>query len=124
MPVPRATRLAGLEERWHALREVFRSRAEEFADDPRGRTGYYTRTTKNLGNRENPVLVTEYSLDTKLLREIRATEQQIAIERGEWKRGTFTGPGSVPVRTTMEIVFIDPDPQPGGPPRPQRDTDG
>ena len=99
-------RLAALEERWNALRQVILTRTVEFADDPVGRTGYYTRTFKVEGSRSNPVLVEEYSLDTELLREMRALEQEMADERLLSKQEVVEETGNRPSAVAFELAEL------------------
>jgi hypothetical protein len=78
----RETRLLRLEQRAAKMDQVIESRAADrsFADVPGGHTGLLVRTLRAAGKR----LVEEFAVDVALLKEVRAHEQQAAIERGEW----------------------------------------
>lgn len=79
-------RVRYLNERHAALRQVVTERGdhESMADVPGGTTGYMVRTFKVIGTGLNQQTVEEYAVDTALLREFRAHEQQAAQELGEW----------------------------------------
>jgi len=58
---------------------VIEERAAAYADDPRGSTGLYWRRFHIRGSRENPVIVEEYLMDHKILREILRIKKQMSI---------------------------------------------
>ena len=79
-------RIAFLNERHAALRQVVQERGEHesMADVPGGKTGYVVRTMRAIGVGANQQTIEEYAIDTGLLKEFRAHEQQAAQELGEW----------------------------------------
>lgn len=79
-------RVGFLNERHAALRQIVRERGadETMADVPGGKTGYVVRTMKAIGVGANQQMIVEYAVDTALLREFRAHEQQAAQELGQW----------------------------------------
>jgi hypothetical protein len=119
-------RLAALSDRWERLRWVIAERAEDpdLARVPGGRTGLLVRQQKGLGSGDNFRVVTEYAVDTGLLREIRELEQQAAKECGEWEekhdhKHRGTGPGGEIEHVHLYIPDNGrdrPDPAAGGPP--------
>ena len=52
------------------------------ADEPVGGTGLYWRRFHIRGSRENPVIMEEYLMDHKILREILRVEEQARIATG------------------------------------------
>jgi hypothetical protein len=60
-----------------------RSESSDLSSIPGGKTGLVTKTLKGVGSRENFQIVEEYEVDTGLVREIRAVQQQIAEELGQ-----------------------------------------
>lgn len=82
----REKRIAALDDRWQRLRQVVEARAAdpEMADVPGGASGLLIRTYKLAGTGPDAQLVPEYTVDTGLLREARAHEQQAAQEAGQW----------------------------------------
>jgi hypothetical protein len=79
-------RLAGLAERHRKMAEVISQRAESLADVPGGgNTGLLVRQVKSIGRGGDFQVVEEYAVDTALLREMRETEKQAAVELGEWQ---------------------------------------
>lgn len=79
-------RIGYLNERHAAMRLIVKERGEheDMAGVPGGATGYVVCTTKAIGMGANQQVVEEYAVDTGLLREFRAHEQQAAQELGEW----------------------------------------
>ena len=64
---------------------VIEERAVSMADEAPGTsTGLMVRQTKIQSSGDGVTIVKEYSVDTALLREIRALEEQAAKELGQW----------------------------------------
>lgn len=95
----RMARVAALNDRWQRLQRVIAARAVEHAAVPGGDTGLLVRTvslvkvyraspredgSEALAPSPATVLVTEYAVDTGLLRELREHEKQAAQELGQW----------------------------------------
>jgi HAMP domain-containing protein len=78
----RNARVTALQSRWNRMRQVIDERAAspEFGDVPGGSTGLLCKTYVGK-DADQPV----YKLDTGLLAELRAHEQQAAQELGQWK---------------------------------------
>ena len=99
----RDRRLKALDDRWRALRQVISERGAdpEMADVPGGKTGLLVRTTRGVGRGEDYQLVTEYTVDVALLKELREHERQGAIEAGEWsEKREVTGKDGKPIEVT------------------------
>ncbi len=79
-------RIAFLNERHVALRQVVKERGEDesIAHIPGATTGYVVRTFKTIGVGPHAQTIEEHGIDTGLLKEFRAHEQQAAQELGEW----------------------------------------
>jgi hypothetical protein len=80
----RQNRVDALQDRWERMRAVIDARADEYADVPGGKTGLLVRQIKSIGFGQNNQTVEEYAVDTALLKELRAHEQQAAQELGQW----------------------------------------
>jgi hypothetical protein len=52
---------------------------------PGWKTGLMVRTEKQIGAGEKAIRVVEFAVDTGLLRELRAHEEQAAKELGQWE---------------------------------------
>lgn len=76
-------RVDALNDRWNRMRRVIEARAEDGETDtvPGGSTGLIVRVEKST--RDGTII--EYSVDTGLLSELRAHEQQAAKELGQWE---------------------------------------
>jgi len=71
---------------------------------PGGSTGLLVKIWKTVGRQG----VAEFQLDSSLLKELRATEQQISIERGEWLNKTqLEMRGDLPVIDVPEDASIE-----------------
>jgi len=79
-------RVRALQDRWDKLQQVIAERASDpaTAAGPGGKTGLLCRTLKSVGSGKDAQLIDEWTVDTGLLREIRAHEQQAAQELGQW----------------------------------------
>ncbi len=82
----REGRLVLLDDLYKRLMKVIVERAVAYGDDPIGRTGLYGRKFKILGRRY-PLIVEEYSLDQRLLKQLAKTLKAAAIERREDQGG-------------------------------------
>lgn len=82
----RNNRIQALQERWNAMRAVIQARAQDpaIAQVPGGETGLIVTREKVIGFGEAAHITVEYELDTGLLKELRAHEQQAAQEAGQW----------------------------------------
>jgi hypothetical protein len=88
-------RLRDLNDRYARLRAVIQQRARDpqFQEVPGGKTGLLTVSYKMMtrldSSTDPPTRITEpvaeYAVDTGMLAEMRAIEQQTAIELGQWK---------------------------------------
>ena len=82
----RNARLAALQDRWQRMRALIDARAEDMRDVPGGQTGLLVEAKKPTKYGD----VVEYQADTALLREMRETEKQAAIEVGQWSEKSET----------------------------------
>ena len=82
----RTKRVEALHDRWQRMKRVIDERAEDSSLETvaGGGTGLIVRQVKSIGFGENNQLVEEYAVDTGLLRELRAHEEQAAKELGQW----------------------------------------
>lgn len=81
----KARRLRRLNGTWEGLQQIIAERAvaREMQAAPGGKTGLLAREQKMIGSGVNAVQVTEFSVDTGLLAELRACEKQAAQELGQ-----------------------------------------
>lgn len=91
------SRVTALESRWEKMRQIITERAldPEMQSVPGGKTGLVVMTFKQLGSGATAAVVREYRVDTQLLAELRAHEQQAAEELGQWTKRTETYKESV-----------------------------
>lgn len=84
----RQSRLDALNRRWQLLEQIRQERAADptMQAVPGGKTGYIIRRFKSIGTGPNAKTIPEYETDHALLKEIRAHEQQAAIESGQWQK--------------------------------------
>lgn len=61
-----------------------RSQDEEYSEIPGGKTGLVTKNLKGIGKGDDFQVVEVYEVDTGTLKEIRATQEQVAKELGQW----------------------------------------
>ena len=113
----RAGRIARLEELDRKMNAVIEARAKavlDGGDDPTGlrktfglgdavapgaETGLMVKTTKVVGAGRHQSIVTEWAVDTGLLRELRETSKQVATEVGEWnEKRQVTGVDEGPIQ--------------------------
>jgi len=99
----RQNRVDALNDRWRRLQTVIDERAEDMATVPGGSTGLLVRQTKTVGTGPQAQIIDEYAVDTGLLRELRAHEEQAAKELGQWIEKQDTTSGGEPVRFTIAI---------------------
>lgn len=94
----RQNRIDAYNERWLKLRQVIDARATDplMKDVAGGHTGllvaspvlvkcYEAGTGETLTPMKQSIVMYEYAVDTGLLKEMRETEKQAAIELGEWQ---------------------------------------
>ena len=93
-------RVRRLDTDWKRMQQVISERAAdpEMANVPGGTTGLMVRKHKMIGSGENATMVSEYEVDTGLLKELREHEKQAAQELGQWTEKT-----SVETNTTITI---------------------
>lgn len=78
-------RVDALNARWELMRQVIQARAEAGPSTaPGAKTGLLVKTVKAIGTGKNQYEVEEWAVDTGLLRELRAHEEQAAKELGQW----------------------------------------
>jgi hypothetical protein len=97
----RARRLAKLEDRWMRLLRVIEERAADPAmkDVPGGTTGLLVKRVR----RTKAGVVEEYAVDVALLKELRETERQAAIEAGQWtEKRELSGPDGGPIKAKVD----------------------
>jgi predicted transcriptional regulator len=96
----REKRVAALNDRWERMQRVLDERAADpgVASAPGGTTGLVVKQMKMIGAGEAAMPITEYAVDTSLLKEMRATEQQAAQELGQWSEKSET-------KTEQHVTF-------------------
>jgi len=116
----RQNRVNALNDRWDRMQRIIAARAEEYRNVPGGETGLFVREVQlvkvyNGGDDpgdEDDVLysakkfveIERFSIDTGLLKEMRAHEEQAAKELGQWaEKIQQTG------NTTIRVVYDDPE---------------
>ena len=115
-------RIDALADRQRRMQTVIEERAAAAMDVPGGSTGLLVKTPKLvkvydagasdddgeiLYSAKRDVLVYEYAVDTALLKEMRATEQQAAQEIGQWTEKRDVTSGGKPVQATTFTILID-----------------
>ena len=82
----REKRVAVLNDMHDRMLSVIDERAEDVAMQavPGGKSGLITKQLKGIGKGEDFQVVEVYEMDTALVRELRATQEQIAKELGQW----------------------------------------
>lgn len=67
------------------------------------KTGILVRTFKSIGSGVSAYKVSEYAVDVPLLRELRAIQEQIARELGQWtEKREVSGPDGGPIALKMD----------------------
>lgn len=123
-------RVAALDDRWQRMRRVITERASFYGDlsikqakpataksrsqavsespsdpewvAPGAGTGLLVHTLRSIGAGDNANVVTEWEVDTGLLKELRGHEEQAAKELGQWtEKASIQASGSA-------VVFLDP----------------
>lgn len=100
-------RIAAIDDRWKRMHRVIEARAEEMEGEVAGgETGLLVRQIK-LSN--TGIQVEEYAVDTGLLKEMRALEEQAAKELGQWidrkeHTGKDGGPIGIQVHTVVAVI--------------------
>lgn len=105
-------RIARLAERHRKLELLAEERAAdpEIAKIPGGKSGFIVRRLKIVrGADGTSKAVPEYVVDAPLLSELRAIEEQIAVEVGDWKnKHEVTGKDGKPIDFAPLIIQLDP----------------
>jgi hypothetical protein len=93
------------------MQKVIESRAAEMTlpdgteEAAGGSTGLLVRTEKVIGTGDKATKITEYAVDTALLKELRAHEQQAAQELGQWlEKKELSGPDGGPVQVDLSVL--------------------
>jgi hypothetical protein len=81
----REQRIRALNDRWQRMRRLIDARAKDMADVPGGDTGLLVRKVRGIGDGSNFRQVDWYEFDHALLRELRAIEEHVAHELGQWR---------------------------------------
>jgi hypothetical protein len=83
----RARRLERLNRDWFRLQAIIDERAADPSMEgvPGGKTGLIVRKVKRLLSGDRATLVSEYTIDCRILRELRRIEKQAALECGQWE---------------------------------------
>jgi len=100
-------RVDALNDRWYKMGRVIAERATDSAiqDVPGGKTGLVIRQLKQIGAGREAQVVEEYAVDTALLKELRAHEQQAATEVGQWTEKQDVTSGGQPLKMEYTISF-------------------
>lgn len=79
-------RVAALQERWELMQQVITERSEDPINQEvaGGKTGLLAHTVKGIGSGGHFQLIDIWEVDTGLLRELRAHEEQAAKDLGQW----------------------------------------
>lgn len=79
-------RIAALDDRWDRMQTVIAERADvdEWSDVAGWGTGLLVHQRKQIGGGRDAQVVDEFAVDTGLLKELRAHEEQAAKELGQW----------------------------------------
>jgi hypothetical protein len=77
-------RIRNLEARLEKMERVIAARAQEHQNVAGGEEGLYVRQLKSIRSGKGFKTVEEYAVDTALLKEMRETEKQAAIEARQW----------------------------------------
>jgi hypothetical protein len=86
---------------------VIAARAAEMAGAcPGGETGLMVRQIKAVNTGRGPTAIEEFAVDTGLLREIRATEEQAAKELGQWVEKSEAAVG---LTGAVRLIGVDPE---------------
>ena len=82
----RRNRVNALNRRWEKMQQIIEERAADpsMADVAGGDTGLLAHSVKGVGSGTGVELIDVYEVDTGLLRELRAHEEQAAKELGQW----------------------------------------
>lgn len=81
----RRNRVRALDDRWQRMQRLIAARSEELAEQVAGgETGLLVHQERAIGTGANQQIIDEYVVDTGLLKELRAHEEQAAKELGQW----------------------------------------
>lgn len=103
----KADRVARADDRWRRMHQVIAERAADPVNSgvAGGSTGLLVHTLKGVGSGNAAQVIDEWEVDTGLLSEIRAHEEQVSKELGQW-------PSSSPmidVNATVQVAVLLPD---------------
>lgn len=106
--VERQNRIDAYNDRWERMQRIIAERSVAMADDaPGGATGLLVRLSRTLGRGPDTQIVEEYSVDTALLAELRATERQAAQELDQWaERRELTGKNGGPIKAELSWLEL------------------
>ncbi len=98
-------RVSSLNTRWLKLHEVIEARGNDpdHTVAPGGDTGLLVRSIKKIGSGEDAELVTEFAVDTGLLKELREIEKQAATELGQWAEKIDHTSGGQPIKVQVYL---------------------
>lgn len=92
------------------LQVVIDDRESAYAEDEDiigGRSGAVVKQIKSVGYGKDSRIVEEYAVDTALIRELRAIDEQAAKELGQWiDKGELTGKNGQPLTLTEIVVDL------------------
>jgi len=100
-------RIAAADDRHRRMQRVIEARAGDptMADVPGGTEGLLVRQYRTVGRGDDAEVVEQYAIDTGLLREMRAHEEQVAKELGQWIEKSDLTSGGQPLR--REYVGVE-----------------
>ena len=102
-------RIDAANDRHARMQRVIEARAGDptMADVPGGTEGLLVRQYRTVGRGDDAEVVEQYAIDTGLLREMRAHEEQVAKELGQWIEKSDLTSGGQPLRREYVGVTID-----------------
>lgn len=103
--VNQQNRINAYNDRWRRMLMVIEERAADAAMQhvAGGKTGLLIHRTRAIGTGRNQTIIDEYEVDTGLLRELRAHEQQAAQELGQWaEKHEHTGAHGQPIQADVQ----------------------
>jgi putative insertion element HTH domain-containing protein len=85
-----------------------RSQSAELQEVAGGRTGLVTHNVKGVGKGDDFQLIDVYEVDTALLREMRAIQEQVAKELGQRvDKHELSGPNGDPLIPSLTVKFVN-----------------
>jgi hypothetical protein len=104
----KSVRIAILDDFRHRMQRLFEARAVDMADVPGGDTGLIVRQIKSIGFGKQAKVIEEYAFDAALVREARATLEQVAEETDTKKPAedaAMAAPDSITYRWAQPTEF-------------------